>query len=90
MLETSTPNGTALTASLFWDGAMWVREPARSRLYGMQDNPLRHPTEDHRVPLDVAAGRPTPLGHLQGYDFEPGDMLTMTHDGFKPVTAQVR
>lgn len=40
--------------------------------------------------VDVAPGRATPFGHLQGYDFEPGDTLTMTHDGFKPVTAQVR
>jgi len=41
--------------------------------------------------VDVAPGRrPTPVGHLQGYDFEPGDMLTLSHDGFKPVSAQVR
>jgi hypothetical protein len=40
--------------------------------------------------VDVGPGRPTPLGHLQGYDFEPGDMLTMSHDGFKPVMAQVQ
>ena len=48
-------------------------------------------THSHRsFHVDVAPGRRSPpLGHLQGFDFEPGDTLTMTHDGFKPVVAQV-
>jgi hypothetical protein len=40
--------------------------------------------------IDVGPGRPTPRGHLEGFDFEPGDMLTLSHDGFKPVMAQVQ
>ncbi len=48
-------------------------------------------THNHRnFRVDIQPGRPTPLGHIQGYDFEPGDELTMSHDGYKPVTAEVR
>jgi hypothetical protein len=47
-------------------------------------------THSHRTfHVDVGPGRPTPLGHLQRFDFEPGDTLTMSHDGFKPVVVQV-
>jgi outer membrane murein-binding lipoprotein Lpp len=44
----------------------------------------------HTFQVDVAPGRPTPYGHFQGCEFEPGDTLTLSHDGFKPVSAQVR
>jgi outer membrane murein-binding lipoprotein Lpp len=39
--------------------------------------------------VEVGPGRPTRLGRLQGLDLEPGDALTMTHDGYKPLSAQV-
>jgi hypothetical protein len=47
-------------------------------------------SHDHRsYRVNVGPGRPTPFGHREGYSFEPGDTLTMMHDGFKPIVAQV-
>jgi hypothetical protein len=46
-----------------------------------------HSHRSYRV--TVGPGRPTPLGHIQGYAFEPGDMLTVMHEGYKPVVARV-
>lgn len=48
-------------------------------------------THSHRTfRLDIGPGRPTPRGHLEGFDFEPGDTLAMSHDGYKPAFAEVR
>jgi hypothetical protein len=47
-------------------------------------------THNRRVfRVDVGPGRPTARGHLEGFDFEPGDSLTLSHDGFKSVAFQV-
>lgn len=37
----------------------------------------------HDFIVNVDPGRFTEIGHMQGYTFEPGDELTLAHDGFK-------
>jgi|SRR5277367_2098203 len=39
--------------------------------------------QERDVTIDVDTGRPTEFGHAQGYAFEPGDALTLSHDGYK-------
>jgi hypothetical protein len=48
-------------------------------------------THGHRrFEIGVGPGRDgTHMGPLERERFEPGDLLTLTHDGFKPVVAQV-
>jgi hypothetical protein len=36
--------------------------------------------------LRIDRGRSAEFGHLQGYAFEPGDRITLAHDGFKAKT----
>jgi hypothetical protein len=47
-----------------------------------------HGHRDYRV--NVGPGFGTHIGPLEHVAFEPGDVLTLTHDGFKPLVAQVR
>jgi septal ring factor EnvC (AmiA/AmiB activator) len=43
----------------------------------------------HAYRLNVNAGRVTQFGANEGYAFEPGDRMLLTHDGFKPLMASV-
>jgi hypothetical protein len=40
--------------------------------------------------LNIGPGLGTHVGPLEHVTFEPGDILTLTHDGYKPLIAQVR
>jgi hypothetical protein len=41
--------------------------------------------QEHDFTIDVDPGRPTEFGYVQGYAFEPGDAVTLSHDGYKTV-----
>jgi hypothetical protein len=41
--------------------------------------------QEHNFTIDVDPGRPTEFGYAQGYAFEPGDAVTLSHDGYKTV-----
>jgi hypothetical protein len=43
----------------------------------------------HAFRINVNAGRVTQFGANEGYTFEPGDRMVMTHDGYKPLLASV-
>jgi len=42
--------------------------------------------QEHVYKLALDPGRPTDFGQFQGYVFERGDHLTLTHDGYKAVS----
>jgi hypothetical protein len=41
--------------------------------------------QDHNFTIAIDPGRPTEFGYAQGYAFEPGDAVTISHDGYKTV-----
>jgi hypothetical protein len=41
--------------------------------------------QEHNFTIAVDPGRPTEFGYVQGYAFEPGDAVTLSHDGYKTV-----
>jgi hypothetical protein len=41
--------------------------------------------QEHNFTINVDPGRPTEFGYVQGYAFEPGDAVTLLHDGYKTV-----
>jgi hypothetical protein len=41
--------------------------------------------QEHDFTIDVDPGRPTEFGYVQGYAFESGDAVTLSHDGYKTV-----
>jgi hypothetical protein len=45
--------------------------------------------QEHNFTIDVGPGRPTEFGYVQGYAFEPGDAVTLSHDGYKTVYWEV-
>jgi hypothetical protein len=45
--------------------------------------------QEHNFTIDIDPGRPTEFGYAQGYAFEPGDAVTLSHDGYKTVYWQV-
>ena len=40
----------------------------------------------HHFTWNIDRGHSTEFGHLEGYTFEPGDQITLAHDGFKSKT----
>lgn len=40
---------------------------------------------EHDFTIEVDPGRPTEFGYVQGYAFESGDAVTLSHDGYKTV-----
>jgi hypothetical protein len=45
--------------------------------------------QEHNFTIDVGPGRPTEFGYVQGYAFEPGDAVTLSHDGYRTVYWEV-
>jgi hypothetical protein len=45
--------------------------------------------QEHNFTIDIEPGRPTEFGYVQGYAFEPGDAVTLSHDGYKTVYWEV-
>ncbi len=45
--------------------------------------------QEHNFTIDIDPGRPTEFGYAQGYAFEPGDAVSLSHDGYKTVYWQV-
>jgi hypothetical protein len=45
--------------------------------------------QEHNFTIEVDPGRPTEFGYVQGYAFEPGDAVTLSHDGYRTVYWEV-